>query len=275
MELNFARLADVSGRSKPCGLRIVRMALEKQVSVVRPAPIKIVAVAVLGATTLFASGVAVGAMVRQSHQSCSGLVTVDRHFAIGPNDSFAPLRWRQTSAASSVAPQWANRIVAASSQYSTTSWSAAQALGAPDVYPNSGDNANAWASLTADGSSEYIEVAFEQPQLLQGVQIAETFNPGAIGKIEGIGSDGQLVVLFEAPVNGALDGKQLPTRLSNFGGGCSPFPIASVRVTLQSGQIAGWNEIDAIGAVACEPSAAAIPTPEPAPKRCVLPRHRD
>ena len=220
------------------------MALEKQVSVAPQSPFKLVALAMISATSIFASGVVVGAKVQQPHERCSGLVAVDHTL---------PMLWRQTSAASNIVPQWANRIIAASSQYTATSWSAAQALGAPNVYPNSGDHANAWASLTADGSTEFIEVAFAQPQSLQGVQIAETYNPGAVAKIEGIGTDGQLIVLYDLPVSGVLGGLRPPAQLSNFRGACTPFPIVSVRVTLQSGQIAGWNEIDAVGAVACDP----------------------
>ncbi len=52
--------------------------------------------------------------------------------------------------------QYATKVIRFSSQYSKTSWSATRALGKENVYPNYGDNTNAWASLTADSKREYI-----------------------------------------------------------------------------------------------------------------------
>jgi hypothetical protein len=54
------------------------------------------------------------------------------------------------------APIWASTVREVSSQYTATSWAATRALGAPDVYPAGGDNANAWASRDADAPAELL-----------------------------------------------------------------------------------------------------------------------
>ncbi|HNP99948.1 MAG TPA: hypothetical protein PKK99_12895, partial [Bacteroidia bacterium] len=56
--------------------------------------------------------------------------------------------------------QYADHVIAFSSEYSNPDYSASRILGAPDAYPAYGDNANAWAPLTQDASREYIEVGF-------------------------------------------------------------------------------------------------------------------
>ena len=135
--------------------------------------------------------------------------------------------------------QWASSVTAFSSEYTTSRWSAQQVLGPPNAQAG-GDNPNAWASLTADGGEELIEVGFAQPTRLDGLQIVESFNPGAVRLVELIGASGKRVPY---PVQG-------PVRDLHFT--CTDEPIVGVRLTLASDQVSGWNEIDAIGAVACD-----------------------
>jgi hypothetical protein len=72
---------------------------------------------------------------------------------------------------------WASSVRGFSTQYTASQWSAAQALGAPNV-PSPGDNANAWASLGADDRDEWLEVGFENAGRVNAVEIYETYNPG-------------------------------------------------------------------------------------------------
>lgn len=203
----------------------------------------IMAATALATTAIFVAGAVVGASLLRAGRSGAPL-HVEAPVA-------GSLGWTASVAEQSHAPvQWATSVVATSSQYSAASWSAARVLGPPDVYPASGDNANAWASLSADGGAEFIEVRFAQPRRLQGVTIAETYNPGAIARIEGFGVNGQRVVLFDAGHWGQF-AAQPGAIMQHFSGACSPITVASVRVTLNSAQVAGWNELDAIGAVAC------------------------
>lgn len=208
----------------------------------------VIAATALATTAIFVAGAVAGAgLLRAGSCDCAPRRVEVRESALPGS-----LGWTASVAGSSHTPvQWATSVVAASSQYSATSWSAARVLGPPDVYPASGDNANAWASLSADGGAEFIEVRFAEPKPLQGVTIAETYNPGAIARIEGIGINGQRVVLFDAGYWGQYTA-QPGAIMQHFSGACSPIALASVRVTLNSAQVAGWNELDAIGAVACQ-----------------------
>ena len=135
--------------------------------------------------------------------------------------------------------QWASSVRAVSSEYSPTRWSAQQVLGPPDAR-EPGDNPNAWASLTADGGPEFIEVGFAQPARLAGLEIYESFNPGAVRSVELIGASGRRTTIATA---GAVRQLQFT---------CTDEPIVGARITLASDQVPGWNELDAIGAVSCQ-----------------------
>src|SRR5205814_2836329 len=100
-------------------------------------------------------------------------------------------RWEQGRWVAVAAPppqplavQWAGAVRAVSTEYSADDWSAMRALGPPDVFPKSGDLPNAWASLLPDAPTEFIEVAFDKPQRASAVKVYETFNPGAISRID-------------------------------------------------------------------------------------------
>ncbi len=141
---------------------------------------------------------------------------------------------------------WASSVVEYSTQYSDTSWSAVQVLGKPDVFPAHGDHNKAWASKGADDRDEFIEVAFDRKEPVSAVEVYETFNPGAIDKIELVTTKGRRIEIAVAdkPAPGIAAHRVFETR-------CTREPIASVRIHLDSMAVAGWNEIDAIGVVPC------------------------
>ncbi len=99
----------------------------------------------------------------------------------------------------------------------------------------------AWASLTPDAPTEFIEVGFARPMRAVGVDVYETFNPGAVAEVQLIYSGG-VVTVAPDPVTD----EPLQVRVS-----CTDEDIVAVRVTLASAQVPGWNEIDAIGLVPC------------------------
>ena len=155
--------------------------------------------------------------------------------------------------------QWASSVRAVSSEYSPSSWSAQQVLGPPDVFPASGDNPHAWASRDADAQTEFIEVGFAQPTSLRELQIFETFNPGAISSLETISVSGHHAIYYpcgagELSLNPCAVDQPAPrptgSQMSHVPLACGE-PIAAVRVTLASGAVPGWNELDAIGGVPC------------------------
>jgi hypothetical protein len=136
--------------------------------------------------------------------------------------------------------QWAATVRAFSSQWSDGQWSAQQVLGPPNVYPLQGDQPAAWASKEADAGPEFIEVGFAQPQRLRAMEIYESFNPGAVRSIELIGQSGAHKFVGVGGLARQVDFT------------CTDEPIVAARITLASQDVAGWNEIDAIGAVACQ-----------------------
>ncbi len=142
--------------------------------------------------------------------------------------------------------QWASTVRAFSSQYTSTSWAADRVLGAPDVFPTHGDNANAWASLGADDKDEWLEVGYAQPTRISAIDLFETYNPGAISAVEMITASGERITAYQgAPqTNGAANKLHIDV-------GCTAEPIVAVHVRIASRQVAGWNEIDAIGVSPC------------------------
>ena len=142
---------------------------------------------------------------------------------------------------------WATSVRAYSSQYTDSDWSAARALGAPDVPTAGGDDPHAWASEGADDRVEFLEVGFDQPRPAGGIDIVENHNPGAVTRVELIAVDGARTVAYAAPASPGLAAPNhrridLP---------CTARPIAAVRVTLDSAAVPDWNEIDAIGLRPC------------------------
>ena len=143
--------------------------------------------------------------------------------------------------------QWASTVRGFSTQYTGSSWAATKLLGAPDVFPGSGDNASAWASLGADDRDEWLEVGYAQPMHVSAIEIYETFNPGAITAIELITADGEHITTYQAAAGTT---GQLSSKLHHEVG-CTNAPIVAVRVQIGSTKVSGWNEIDAIGLVPC------------------------
>jgi hypothetical protein len=142
---------------------------------------------------------------------------------------------------------WATTVRGFSTQYTETSWSASQALGAPDVYPQHGDIQKAWASLGSDDRDEWIEVGFDRANRLSALEIYETFNPGAVSRVDLIAEDGRTITAFTAEPEAR--GEASFRRRVDLG--CTDDAIVAVRVHVASTAVAGWNEIDAIGAVPC------------------------
>jgi hypothetical protein len=137
---------------------------------------------------------------------------------------------------------WASSVNAMSSQYTTDSWSASKALGPPDAMPSGQDSANAWASLEADAGIEFLEVGFAGQHRMSGIDVIESFNPGAVTRVELLLAGGGRAVREAGPSSSS-------TRRIEFA--CTDQAVVGVRVTLDSGAVAGWNEIDAIGGRPC------------------------
>lgn len=136
------------------------------------------------------------------------------------------------------ASQWATRA-SASSEYTTTQWSAMQATGPPNV-PQCGDHPNAWATREARSTEpEYIELRFAKRVRARGARLHVTLTPGAVVEVQ------------------ALAGKNWETVWS----GSDPTSVCpavfvvkfseevdtdSLRVVLDTSNLSNWFELDAV-----------------------------
>ena len=144
---------------------------------------------------------------------------------------------------------WATEILDRSSEYTQSSWSASQALGRPDVYPRAGDDPNAWAPEAADGGTEHITLALSEPQHASAVELYETYNPGAVTRVELYDLDGVRVADHARAAAPAGHGAYKRTIEL----GCTDRPVASIKITLDTSAVPGWNELDAVGVRPCQP----------------------
>jgi len=134
--------------------------------------------------------------------------------------------------------QWA-ATATASSEYQDTNWSAMQATGKPDT-EGPGDARTAWASLSADGGEEWLELGYEAPVVPVRVRIHETYNPGAVIRVEARNEKGEWTLLWEGrdPVREGAGWCEVDVT--------ARVATRTIRVVLDSAHVPGWNEIDAV-----------------------------
>ena len=140
--------------------------------------------------------------------------------------------------------QYASKVIAFSSQYSATTWSAAQTLGKENVYPNHGDFNKAWASLKADDKREFLVLGLDTPQTAKTIEIYETYNPGAIDSIFVRKLDsGEWIKVYSKPFRDDLPKE---ARVFSIFLNEATYLVDAVRIAINSPAVAGWNEIDAV-----------------------------
>ena len=140
--------------------------------------------------------------------------------------------------------QWATQVLGFSTEFTTNSWSAAKALGPPDVFPLYGDYPGAWASLTSDGQREYLELGFANPAYIDSVSIYETLAPGAVDTVS---VRNPANGLYEAVWTGTAAAAGTTSRVFTVSFPLTSYPVDAVRLDLNSPAVADWNEIDAVG----------------------------
>lgn len=151
--------------------------------------------------------------------------------------------------------QFAQTAVA-SSEYTPSDWSAAQATGQPDT-AECGDRVTAWASSASDGT-DWLEVTFAVPVYADSLLIYQTYNPDQVSLVELLTPEGEYVPVYEGTPSAA--GDSCPYTL--------PIPLdgdilaAGARITVDQSQLGiGWNEIDAVeivGVPAAESGGGAV-----------------
>jgi len=168
--------------------------------------------------------------------AASPVSTVGPKVAAGPTD------------ASSSSPQWAISA-RASSEYRATNYGAMQATGAPNVAQH-GDNGRAWAAKAADQGEEWIELTFARPVRATGVRVVQSFNPGAITRIELIDAAGVATPIWRGPDATAYAKNEVGALTVNFP--ATVAPVVRVKIVLDEKAVAGWNEIDAVQLLGAE-----------------------
>ncbi|MCB9124423.1 MAG: hypothetical protein H6643_07895, partial [Caldilineaceae bacterium] len=130
----------------------------------------------------------------------------------------------------------------ASSQYGDEDWSAQQATGEPDTL-DGGDTPTAWAAAFADSEAESLLLAFDVPVIPAGIEIYESYNPGAIAKIEVLDPNtDEWVVVWEGTAETAGEDMAVFSPALT----AIDFATSQVRLTIDEPAIVGWNEIDAV-----------------------------
>ena len=121
-------------------------------------------------------------------------------------------------------------------------WGPEQATGAPNT-PVAGDKTTAWASATADGQKEWLELTYAQAVQPLAVLVYETYNPGALTAVSVLDADGRETCVWS--------GTDPTGRERDKGVSVIPFQttgkVIRVRLYIDSPAVKGWNEIDAVG----------------------------
>lgn len=147
--------------------------------------------------------------------------------------------------------QWAYRAEA-STQYGDEAWSAQQATGAPDTFA-CGDFGTAWASASS-GETATLTVYFQLPVRATEVNIHQTYNPGAITRIELLHGSAENV----SPVPDSGDPGTACPGVLRIPVPDDLLPVDGVIIYLDQSLTNGWNEIDAVELVGELPVGSAI-----------------
>ena len=134
--------------------------------------------------------------------------------------------------------QWAYDA-SASTQYTTSEWSAAQATGLPNVF-ECADDPLAWAS--ADTNLDWLEVMYAQPVRPTKIHIYEVWAVGLIVKVEVKDELGSYHAVYSAaPTGSDRCPRVLAIDVTNV-----TVKVAAVRITVDQRTKRDWAEIDAV-----------------------------
>jgi len=128
----------------------------------------------------------------------------------------------------------------ASSQYSASSWSAMQAVGAPNT-AKCGDISSSWATLYSN-SKDWLLLTYDQAVIPTLIVIYQTYHPGAVSLVEVVDAAGNSITVYQAT---AAIVSQCPTTLEIEVKNVNTL-VRSVRVTIDQRYHNGWSEIDAV-----------------------------
>lgn len=136
----------------------------------------------------------------------------------------------------------------ASSSYNTAagknqSWSPEQMIGEPNV-GNYGDDGKGWASKERDKDIEWVKLTFKKAVYASEVRVRQNYNPGAITKIELIDENGKSNVVWSGTDKTKYKTNAIEYFTAKFDR--TEYKTKTVKITLSSNTVKGWNEIDAV-----------------------------
>jgi hypothetical protein len=150
--------------------------------------------------------------------------------------------------------QYATSVLDFSSEWSLDSWSAAQALGAPDteVY---GDISTSWAPLSRDGTLEFLTLGFDTPVLASGATVRETDGNGFVYQVDVIDTLGTAHTVWSG-IDSSAPGTPVDFALSWAQTG---YAVKGLKIYVDTSHSGDWEEIDAVtlSGVAAVPEPAA------------------
>ncbi len=118
-----------------------------------------------------------------------------------------------------------------------------QATGIPNVNYHS-DDSNSWATKESDAGIEWIELDFAKLVNATEVRIRQTFNPGAIIKVELFDESGTAHNIWQGPDMTSYPANEIAWL--NVTVEKTEYKTQKVKITLATNAVAGWNEIDAV-----------------------------
>jgi outer membrane protein OmpA-like peptidoglycan-associated protein len=137
--------------------------------------------------------------------------------------------------------QWATKTIEFSSELTPLQYSAAQALGKPNVLPAAGQNPNAWTP-DKPKRAEFIKLGYANPTQIRQIAIAESMNPGSLYKIYIYDEAGNehLINTF-IPQAVALQGRMLNVFMEK-----TAFKVAAVKLEFDGKVLPDYFSIDAV-----------------------------
>jgi hypothetical protein len=128
------------------------------------------------------------------------------------------------------------------------------ATGEPDVI-ECGDSLFAWSPNREKMGIQWLELAYDREVFVSGANIRQSFNPGAVIRVELADEEGRYHTLWEGkdPTRSCPGFLQVSYEsiVNNITRRMTPFRSNRVRVTLDT-DIGGWNQIDAVELVGYE-----------------------
>ena len=144
---------------------------------------------------------------------------------------------------------WSDTLIAYSSEYhwdnNPFAFKAVQSLGKPNVMPGQNLYSEAsWMPLSENRGQEFLQVGFRNPSYATQIIINENLNPGAIISIDIFDERDELMFNLSEKSGFKKNDSLLPLILKF---NRTKGKISSIKLTLNTALVNGFNQIDAIG----------------------------